>query len=303
MLVAYNIPLRDCSQYSSGGPQSDADYRAWISAFARGLGSNKAVVILEPDALANLPSDCSATSDPTGTITQGRIADINQAVDGLEAQPGVSVYLDAGHSQWHAVGEMASRLIRAGVQRAQGFFLNVSNFEPTSDLNEFGSWVSKCVWFATKGPAWAAGHTDYCASQYYSGAAPNDGQPGDAVDSKDPSTWHWTDAWYDQNVGSPAASELSHYVLDTSRNGQGAWTPPAGKYAGDPQVWCNPPGRGVGLRPTAPAPRSRSLMPTCGSRLSVSRTGSATATSPAAPSIRSTASWIRPRVRGGPHRR
>lgn len=99
VLVAYNIPLRDCSQYSSGGAQSDADYQAWISAFARGLGSNKAVLILEPDALANLPSDCSATSDPTGTITQGRLADVNYAVDALEAQPGVSVYLDAGHSQ------------------------------------------------------------------------------------------------------------------------------------------------------------------------------------------------------------
>lgn len=71
------------------------------------------------------------------------------------------------------------------------------------------------------------------------------------MDQKDPSTWHWTDTWYDQNIGNPAASDMPHYVLDTSRNGKGAWTPPAGKYAGDPQVWCNPPGRGVGLRPTA----------------------------------------------------
>jgi endoglucanase len=40
-------------------------------------------------------------------------------------------------------------------------------------------------------------------------------------------------------------------VIDTSRNGQGPWTPPAGHPAGDPQAWCNPPGRGLGLRPTA----------------------------------------------------
>jgi endoglucanase len=38
-------------------------------------------------------------------------------------------------------------------------------------------------------------------------------------------------------------------VIDTSRNGQGQWTPPAGVYK-DAQDWCNPPGRGVGLRPT-----------------------------------------------------
>ncbi|HEY1484840.1 MAG TPA: glycoside hydrolase family 6 protein, partial [Micromonosporaceae bacterium] len=132
-----------------------------------------------------------------------------------------------------------------------GFFLNMSNFQPTDQTDQYGTWVSKCIWFATEGPSWAAGHTDYCASQYYSGAAPNDGLPGDAVSPTDPSTWHWTDLWFDQNVGTPPADQLTHFVVDTSRNGQGAWTPPAGKYAGDPQTWCNPPGRGVGDRPTA----------------------------------------------------
>ncbi len=251
VLVAYDIPLRDCSQYSAGGAQSDVDYQAWIAALAKGLGSSKAVVILEPDALANLPSDCSPTSDPTGAITAARIADINYAIGALESQPGTSVYLDAGHSQWHSVGDMASRLIQAGVAKAQGFFLNVSNFQPTEQLDQYGTWISKCIWFATKGPVSAAGHTNYCASQYYSGAAPNDDLPGDAVSPTDPTTWHWTDAWFDQNVGIPPAAELTHFVVDTSRNGQGAWTPPAGKYSGgDPQTWCNPPDRGIGIRPT-----------------------------------------------------
>lgn len=251
VLVAYDIPLRDCSQYSAGGAQSDADYRAWIAALANGLGTSKAVVILEPDALANLPSDCGPTTDPTGTISAGRLADINYAVDVLEAQPGVSVYLDAGHSQWHSVGDMADRLIRAGVARAQGFFLNVSNFQPTDQVDRYGTWISKCIWFATEGPSWAIGHAKWCASQYYSGAAPNDGLPGDSVVPTDPSTWHWTDAWFDQNVGTPPADQLTHFVVDTSRNGRGAWTPAPGVYTGDPQTWCNPPGRGVGDRPTA----------------------------------------------------
>ncbi len=38
-------------------------------------------------------------------------------------------------------------------------------------------------------------------------------------------------------------------MIDTSRNGQDRWTPPAGVYP-DGQDWCNPPGRGVGVRPT-----------------------------------------------------
>ena len=42
-----------------------------------------------------------------------------------------------------------------------------------------------------------------------------------------------------------------HFVIDTSRNGQGPWTPPANHPAGDPQDWCNPPDRGLGYRPTA----------------------------------------------------
>jgi len=39
-------------------------------------------------------------------------------------------------------------------------------------------------------------------------------------------------------------------VIDTSRNGQGPWVPPADHPAGDAQDWCNPPDRGLGLRPT-----------------------------------------------------
>ena len=44
-------------------------------------------------------------------------------------------------------------------------------------------------------------------------------------------------------------SAMPHFVVDTSRNGRGPWTPPAGVYP-DPQDWCNPPDRGLGLRPT-----------------------------------------------------
>ncbi|NUR29748.1 MAG: glycoside hydrolase family 6 protein [Catenulispora sp.] len=250
VLVAYYIPLRDCSQYSAGGAPSDAAYQQWISAFAQGVGSSKAVVIVEPDALANLPSDCSPTTDPDGSLSAARIADVNYAVTALEAQPQTVVYLDAGNSQWHSVGDMANRLLQAGVARSQGFFLNVSNYQPTDQSDHYGTWISKCMWFATAGPDWARGHADWCASQYYSSAAPNDGLPGDAVSPTDPSTWHWTDAWFDQNAGTPPAAQLTHFVVDSSRNGLGAWTPPAGKYS-DAQTWCNPPGRGMGARPTA----------------------------------------------------
>lgn len=251
VLVAYDIPGRDCSQYSSGGAASSAAYRQWIDAFAAGIGGDKAVVVVEPDGLALLPSDCGPATDPTGELTTARVADLEYAVKTLKAKPRTAVYLDAGNIQWHAVGTIAQRLLNAGVGYGDGFALNVSNQHPTDQSTRYGTWIAKCMWYATEGPEQARGRTDQCASQYYSSAAPNDGTPGNSVSSTDPTTWHWTDAWFDQNTGNPPAGDMRHFVIDTSRNGLGAWTPEPGKYSGDPEVWCNAPGRGLGPRPTA----------------------------------------------------
>src|SRR5690606_7477556 len=46
------------------------------------------------------------------------------------------------------------------------------------------------------------------------------------------------------------AQPTTPFVIDTGRNGQGPWTPPADAPEGDPQTWCNAPGAGLGLRPT-----------------------------------------------------
>src|ERR1700689_4926271 len=39
IFVAYNIPGRDCSQYSAGGAPTDADYDAWIAAIGGAPGA------------------------------------------------------------------------------------------------------------------------------------------------------------------------------------------------------------------------------------------------------------------------
>lgn len=49
-LVAYNIPGRDCGQYSAGGANSLSGYQSWIHDFAAAIGDRSAIVILEPDA-------------------------------------------------------------------------------------------------------------------------------------------------------------------------------------------------------------------------------------------------------------
>src|SRR4029434_6544525 len=55
VLVAYNIPFRDCAQFSAGGATSSAEYKAWIDGFAAGIGDATAMVILEPDELGIIP--------------------------------------------------------------------------------------------------------------------------------------------------------------------------------------------------------------------------------------------------------
>lgn len=247
VLVAYNIPFRDCAQYSAGGAASVAEYEAWIDAFAAGIGDREAVVLLEPDGLGIIPwyttingnqEWCQPAETDPATAAADRFAMLNHAVDVLAALPRASVYLDGTHSAWLGVGDIADRLVQAGVGRADGFFLNVSNYESTERQLKFGNWISRCVYYGTAGPDWARGHFDWCASQYY---------PADPADF---STWGRTDAWYAENVGDVPADRLAHFVVDTSRNGRGPWTAPAGVSWPDPQTWCNPPDRGLGLRPT-----------------------------------------------------
>jgi endoglucanase len=258
VLVAYNVPFRDCAQYSAGGAIDTASYEAWIDGFARGIGDGNAVVILEPDGLGLIPYNTTLFGaaewcKPTVTDAQGntvaapgaspteRYAQLNYAVDSIEAKaPRAALYLDGTHSAWLGVGEAAYRLVTAGVQRAQGFFLNVSNYQPTDQNAQFGTWVSDCITAATAGAPWAAGHFDWCPSQY-------DPATNYTTVNFTPDFEATVTAGLANLMGGAAAT--THFVIDTSRNGQGPWTPTV-TYP-DAETWCNPPDRGVGPRPTA----------------------------------------------------
>ncbi|MFL5467840.1 MAG: glycoside hydrolase family 6 protein [Gemmatimonadaceae bacterium] len=139
VLVAYNVPQRDCGGLSAGGVGSPAAYKTWISAFANALAGKKAVVILEPDAITQM--DClSATDQAT------RMSLMQYAVAALKGtSSNVAVYLDGGHSAWLSPSDEAERLKRANVAGADGFALNVSNFQYTSNLIAYGKSVSALV--------------------------------------------------------------------------------------------------------------------------------------------------------------
>jgi endoglucanase len=296
ILVAYNIPHRDCGGLSAGGAQDTPAYDAWIDAFAAGIGNRQAVVILEPDSLGLIPNainidgladgSCTFTvpgpdgkpiPDPT-IIEETRYAQLNYAVDSLEAQaPAASVYLDGTHSAWLNVGEAAGRLSRAGVQRAQGFYLDVSNYQRSPNLVQFGTWISECLAYgATLAPTDLPAHFGDCPNEYWNGG------PLPSLDAQLFGEWNGvaldaTGLWSDTSPGQSlntsainyrysqmpgATTPTVHFVIDTSRNGNGPLnTAPFGlaPYNQPSSVlthltngnWCNPPGAGLGLRPTA----------------------------------------------------
>jgi endoglucanase len=181
LLVAYDIPGRDCGGYSAGGAPSAAAYRQWISEFASGIGDRAATVIVEPDAIAqSLTAQCRATP-----LIAERLPLLRFAVQTLKAQPNTTVYLDAGNPGWITPAtRLVPSLRAAGIAEANGFALNVANYYRTSVVTAYGETLSR------------------------------------ALGGK-------------------------HFVIDTSRNGDGA--PPS---SGAGPTWCNPPGRALGHPPT-----------------------------------------------------
>lgn len=171
-IVIYNIPGRDCGSYSAGGAATYGKYIDWVRQIADGINGRKAIIIVEPDALAGM--DCLNNSS-----RHQRMNAISQVVSIVKTAQS-RVYIDAGHSDWQSTATMATRLKSAGIAKADGFSLNVSNFRTTDESVAYGNSLSAKV--------------------------------GD-----------------------------KHFVVDTSRNGNGAST--------DNQ-WCNPAGRGLGEAPT-----------------------------------------------------
>ncbi|HEX9936154.1 MAG TPA: glycoside hydrolase family 6 protein [Longimicrobium sp.] len=137
VFVVYNIPHRDCGLHSAGGARSGDDYRRWIIAFSQGLRRRPAVVILEPDGLPSL--DCLPAR-----FQDERYVLLREAVQTLRAG-GASVYIDAGNANWKQPPVIADRLRKAGIELANGFALNVSNFHAEQVNVAYGERVSRLV--------------------------------------------------------------------------------------------------------------------------------------------------------------
>ncbi|GIF14530.1 glycoside hydrolase family 6 protein [Actinoplanes teichomyceticus] len=181
VLVAYYVPERDCGGHSGGGAPDAAAYRDWIAQLAAAVGGSPALVVLEPDAVTHVLQGCLSEE-----AAAQRYALLGEAVRAFGRKPAVRVYLDGGNPGWvKDVDRVVEALRRAGIADADGFSLNVANFETTEANIGYGTAIS-------------------------------------------------------DRLGG------THFVIDTSRNGNG----PATTDGDGDGHWCNPPGRALGPAPT-----------------------------------------------------
>jgi endoglucanase len=136
LFIVYNIPDRDCGQHSKGGAKNGEAYLEWINKIADGVDDGKAVMVLEPDSLGLLEK-CTVKSKHAE-----RYKLLADAIRIFKAHPGIHVYLDAGNARWLPPEQIAQHLNAAGLDYADGFSLNVSNYVATDETLAFGKKVS-----------------------------------------------------------------------------------------------------------------------------------------------------------------
>lgn len=133
--VLYAIPNRDLGHHSAGGLAGDEEYFQFVRRIAAGIGNKSPVVIVEPDAL------------PHSTLLDAkeqkhRISLVKKAVTILANNCDAIVYIDIGHSNWLSPSDSFDLLMQAGVDRARGFSVNVSNYQTTQDSLIWGSQIA-----------------------------------------------------------------------------------------------------------------------------------------------------------------
>jgi endoglucanase len=136
LLATYRIVDGHCGNWTPTPGDQDS-YHAFISRFARGVGRHRAVLFLEMDSLITAP--CLSRKG-----VSVRMHELQGAINVLIADcPRLVIYLDAGAADALSAPHAARLLRRAGVGKIQGFFLNSTHFDWTSNEIRFGDQVSR----------------------------------------------------------------------------------------------------------------------------------------------------------------
>ncbi len=128
IVVLYAIPNIGCG---SSGTANTAEYRNWVAQRAAILQGTGAIVVIEPDAVAQF--GCLSAEQLTV-----RKESLNAAIEEL-AKTDAKIYVDAGHSEWVEANVIADRLNTLSMERTKGIAVNVSNFQTNEDSKQYAS--------------------------------------------------------------------------------------------------------------------------------------------------------------------
>jgi endoglucanase len=139
LLTVLRAQSSRCSPtYDGGGPAEDARTREWYRDLASAIGSQGAVIAFEPDSLGTI--DCHARSR-----RDDRYRLLRYGVEQLTALPNVTLYIEAGASDWEGARRMAPKLRKAGIALADGFMLNATHYDWTRANIKYGADLSRRV--------------------------------------------------------------------------------------------------------------------------------------------------------------
>ena len=138
LLATYRI-LHGLCGHASDSPADAASYHNFIEGFAQGIGSYRGVLFLEMDSIITMP----CLSRHGKAVREHELED---AINILTANcPHLVIYLDAGAADALSARDAAKYLRASGVSKIQGFFLNATHFDWTSNEIRYGNQVSRLI--------------------------------------------------------------------------------------------------------------------------------------------------------------
>jgi endoglucanase len=138
-LSTYSVVHGHCDRRWSDPPGLVARYQRWIDGLARGIGNYRVVMFFELDAL--ITANCISKHG-----LKVRLEDeLRPAIERLEQQPHLVLYIDAGAADALSWQQTASMLRRAGIDVAQGFDLNATHFDWTTKELRYGQQIARAL--------------------------------------------------------------------------------------------------------------------------------------------------------------
>jgi endoglucanase len=135
LLATYRIVHGLCG-HASDSPADAASYHNFIEGFAQGIGSYRSVLFLEMDSIITMP----CLSRHGKAVREHELKD---AINILTADcPHLVIYLDAGAADALSARDAATYLRASGVAKIEGFFLNATHFDWTSNEIRYGDKIS-----------------------------------------------------------------------------------------------------------------------------------------------------------------